>query len=223
MSNAIAIVEGPTERRFVEESLAPWMAERGVFLHARVMGKFGHKGGVKSFRAFQEEAVMHLKNPHWRVVTTMIDYYGMPPKWNGRSEAASKRFEDKALAVEDAWNAEIRRIQGDRHDPSRYLPYVQMHEFEALLFSDTDAIADLLGDELREPLANTRRAFRSPEEINDDPLTAPSKRLMTIHPPYAKIREGITIAARIGIDRMLSECPHFKSWIDKLLLLGTQP
>ena len=53
----------------------------------------------------------------------------------------------------------------------------------------------------------------SPEEINDDPQTAPSKRILNIFPKYKKVTDGTQIALKVGLEQIRKECPHFDEWM----------
>ena len=53
----------------------------------------------------------------------------------------------------------------------------------------------------------------SPEQINNSPETAPSKRLEKWNGQYGKTTDGIAIAAAIGIVRMREKCPLFDAWL----------
>jgi hypothetical protein len=112
---------------------------------------------------------------------------------------------------------DIKRTLGTKFDSKRFVPYVQMYEFEALLFSKPQVIADVVQNPGIGPeLAAIRGDFRTPEEINDDSTTAPSKRVEKLHPAYEKPLHGSIAAERIGIDTMLDECPHFQAWLARL-------
>jgi hypothetical protein len=105
-----------------------------------------------------------------------------------------------------------------RFDPRRFIPYIQMYEYEALLFTRPEVIAEVvLRPDLAPKLAAIRKEFKTPEEINDSPKTAPSKRIEKLHPAYEKPLHGSVAAKRIGIDAMIPDCPHFKEWLEKLL------
>jgi len=65
-----------------------------------------------------------------------------------------------------------------------------------------------------------RDAFPTPEDINDDPATAPSKRIIQVCPSYRKVVQGTTAARRIGIEAMRRECPHFRNWLEQLETLS---
>jgi hypothetical protein len=92
-----------------------------------------------------------------------------------------------------------------------------MHEFEALLFSDPDQFAQGIGrSDLAPELHNIRQAFPSPEEINDSPENAPSKRIERLFPGYNKVRSGVNAANAIGLTKIRQECPHFNDWLNRL-------
>ena len=99
----------------------------------------------------------------------------------------------------------------------RFIPYVQMHEFEALLFSNPERFARALGDErLAREISRIREAFDSPESINDDPTTAPSKRILAIRRSYDKPLYGTLSALEIGLPTMRKECAQFDAWLQRL-------
>lgn len=102
----------------------------------------------------------------------------------------------------------------------RFIPYIQLHEYEALLFSDVVMIDQVLAPFQRrsnlEALQKIRAQYRTPEEINDGETTAPSKRLRSLYAGYDKVVSGPLIAKRIGLDTLKRECPHFREWISRL-------
>lgn len=222
MSKVIAVVEGPTEQTFVREVLAPWLWNNSrVELVASPAGKPGKKGG-NSYGKVKKDIINHLKNPHFTVVTTFFDFYGMPPRWPGRTEARTKAHANKPLTVEKAIRDDIGTDVGEELI-SRLMPYIQMHEFEALLFSETSALPEVMRKEsTKQQLDDIKEDFSTPEEINDSPETAPSKRIEDIYPFFRKPLHGVLAAKRITIETMIEECPHFKQWVTDLGSLGEQ-
>ncbi len=92
-----------------------------------------------------------------------------------------------------------------------------MHEFEGLLFSDCERFASAIGKtELIPKLKAIRDAFETPEEINDSPITAPSKQIEALIPGYQKPLSGVLAALEIGLDTIRRECPHFRNWVERL-------
>jgi hypothetical protein len=222
MSRVIAVVEGLTEQTFVREVLGPWLWDAGrVEFVASPAGKPGKKGG-NVYAKVSRDIVNHLKNPYFDMVTTFFDFYGLPLKWPGREDANAKSHRNKPGCIEKAIHADITRQVGE--EPTvRFKAYIQMHEFEALLFSVPAALAEVMRDEKSAAtLARIRAGFETPEEINDSPQTAPSKRVERVFPFYKKPFHGVVAARRVTVEKMLEECPHFKEWVAWLRSLGGQ-
>ncbi len=220
MSEVFAVVEGPTEQTFVREALAPWLGHHNVFLKASIVGKPGHKGGNK-YDAAKRDITNFLKQRSDTIVTCMFDFYGMKTDWPGRESANAINHDGKPLAIESAIKADIASAFGESVNTARFIPYVQMHEFEALLFSNPPALAKALGNpQVAADFQIIRDEFETPEHINDGPDTAPAKRIGRVHCGYRKPLHGSIAAKEITIETMSKECPHFRSWIDKLVALG---
>ena len=219
-------VEGETEEEFVKQLLAPYLGERGfASVDARIMGgarQRRQRGGVRSWASFRNELVLQLKSDPHLFHTSMVDFYGMPAHgnraWPGRMEAAEMPQNRKGQHVAEQMLADLRAT---RPGEERFVPFVTMHEFEALLFSDCEAFADAVEmPELAEPLLHIRSQFESPEHINDGRETAPSKRVLTLHPRYAKVVEGTAAAEAVSLARMMEQCRHFAGWLRRLETLA---
>jgi hypothetical protein len=100
---------------------------------------------------------------------------------------------------------------------SNFIPFIMAHEFEALLFANPEKFEDWTDSEnvVRE-LKSAASKFSSPEDINDNPEQAPSKRIMAAMPSYEKTFHGPIIAAEIGIDELRRSCAHFAEWLSQL-------
>ena len=128
--------------------------------------------------------------------------------------------EEKATTVETALRAHVLG-QTDGDAIRRFIPYVQMYEFEGLLFSETKRLAaGLYAHELEPELSAIRAAFSTPEEINDSPETAPSRRILALLPSYDKPLSGSLAALEIGLPRIRQECKRFDAWVKGLEALG---
>lgn len=221
MTRISIIVEGHTEIGFVEYVLSPLLLEKEKYLIPHMLGKPGKKGSVGEFDRAEREFVKLLKQDASRYLTTMFDFYAMPNSWPGRKIAAKAHFQDKKRIVEEAIKKTVCRKMGSSFDRRRFLPYIQMHEFEALLYTDPEAF-DLEFPNLDYSceIRKIRNKFNTPEEINDGPSTAPSKRIERIIPKYKKSSHGINIALRIGVEKMKSACPLFAAWLNALETLG---
>ena len=118
----------------------------------------------------------------------------------------------KVLQLEDALKGDISH--------QRFIPYLQLHEFEALLLSEPSkfAVEFLNHKKPIENLSKGRSQFDSPELIDDGLDTAPSKRIIQEIPEYEgrKPSAGPRIAHAIGLEVIRQQCPHFRQWIDCL-------
>ena len=119
--------------------------------------------------------------------------------------------------VEESMAEDLIADMGNRVNPQRFVPFVVMHEFEGLLFSDCAAFSNGIGrPNLESDFRAIRNQFATPEEIDDSPLTAPSKRIQALVPGYQKPLLGTLAALTIGLARIRGECPHFNEWLDRL-------
>jgi len=154
----------------------------------------------------------------------MVDYYGLPQdgekSWPRRKEASSLPFPQNARLVQEAMGSSVRGNMGGGFDPRRFVPYVMMHEFEALLFSDCPSFAEAIGKpDLAKSFEKIRKAFPTPEEINNSPEQAPSKRISALFKEYQKPLFGTKAVQEIGLGKICDECPHFAAWLDQLIAL----
>ena len=167
----------------------------------------------------------HLREDPRCVATTMVDYYGMPQDgqaaWPDRTVARTREPSQRSETVEAAIAADVGREMGESFDRRRFIPYVVMHEFEALLFSDCDGLARGVGcPDLASSFQAILNHCGTPEEIDDSPDCAPSKRIERILPAYQKSLHGNLAALEIGLRAMRAECPGFRSWLGRLESLG---
>ena len=113
---------------------------------------------------------------------------------------------------------DIRDHMDDSFNPTRFVPYVMMHEFEAMLFSNCARFANAIErPQIAAGLQAIRDQFNTPEEIDDSPITAPSKRIADLATGYRKPRMGTQGAQAIGIDTIRAECPNFDHWLSRLV------
>ena len=151
----------------------------------------------------------------------MVDYYGMDPTWPGYAEAreGDKTLSERAATIENALLNDVGNALTN-FNPERFVPYVVMHEFEGLLFSDPDRFArGIEYPDLSREFQTIRDMFPTPEDIDDSPETAPSKRVEALVRNYRKPLMGVHAAQEIGLDTIRKECPLFNGWIERLELL----
>lgn len=225
MRRLLIHVEGQTEETFVNELLRGHLSGFGYTrVDARLVGnaRLRHRrGGIRAWPSVRKEIVAHLTQDRSCIATTMVDYYALPQLpntgWPGRAEAASRPYAQKADTVETAIRSDLGRVMGGAWETRRFIPFVVMHEFEALLFSDCRAFARGIGRaDLETAFQSIRDNFCNPEEINDSPLTAPSKRVESLIPHYEKPLLGTLAALEIGLSAIRQACPHFDQWLTQL-------
>ena len=217
------LVEGQTEETFVMQVLRDYFYPLDVLLIPRMLGMPGRKGGIGPYQRAKRDILNTLKQDTTAFCTTMFDYYGMPNNWPKRDIARQKKvYIEKAQVIEQAIASDILSALGGQFNSRRLIPYVQMHEFEALLFSDTQKLAEGLDLTDARQVQRIREGFNTPEEINDNQQTAPSKRLIQLNQDYSKVIDGVLISQSIGLPIMRSECPHFNDWLLRLEKLVTK-
>ena len=212
-------VEGATEAGFAMRVLRPHLAEHGVMVMAafeaatkRRRGEV-HRGGGRRYLPARNELMARLKGNRGGDVrfTTLFDLYALYSDFPG-TEAADKQKHipyERVVTLEKAFKEDI--------DDSRLIPHIQLHEFEAMLFSEPDKFETIYANAGTgiEKLKAVAAKFKWPELIDDDEQTAPSKRIAAVFPQYAKAKpvDGVAIAEAISLQTIREKCPHFHRWL----------
>ncbi|MCP3963536.1 MAG: DUF4276 family protein [bacterium] len=215
MKRVHVLVEGQTEETFVRDVLAPHLLDFEVALipvvaaTKRVLSGLKFKGGVTSYEKLKRDLERLLGDTDARAVTTMIDYYALPADFPGATDLPPGDCYQRVEHLQNALRADF--------DDHRFLPYLSLHEFEALLLTSPGEIeANFRGDAIAEPLEDAVRNMGSPEEVDDGPETHPAARIVGLVPEYRKPLHGPVIARRIGLQAIRQECPHFDRWVSAL-------
>lgn len=225
MARLLVHVEGETEEAFVNEVLADHLQGFGYLsVAARLIGgarQRERRGGIRAWRSVREDIIAHLKEDSECLATTMVDFYAMPRSgasaWPGRADAASLPFGQKVSTVQDALLADVCKRFGKKFNPARFVPFVMMHEFEAMLFSNCAKFASGIGQpDLAPRFQEIRDAFQTPEQINDSLTTTPSKRIAALMQSYQKPFHGPLAVLEIGLPAIRAACPHVQSWLERL-------
>lgn len=213
------VVEGQTEETFVRDLLSPELASQRIFCdaHRVTTGRRGtkvYRGGLLSFHHLRKDLELWMMQDagadSW--FTTMVDLYHLPHDFPGIAE--SRQIADPIEKVEFLEG----RFSSDLNH-RRFIPYIQLHEFEALLFSDPQCFSVAfpnIGSELVADLQGIRRAFESPEHIDEGDNTSPSKQICRLLPAYVKPVSGPLIARRIGLPKLRAECRHYDGWLRRI-------
>ena len=211
--------EGQTEEAFVKRILARHLGAFNVFADARSVLTSRDK---KAHRHYREGLVSYLKakadietwmkeDGHAECrFTAMFDLYKLPGDFPGYNDA--RRQNDpyrKVQFLENAWKNDI--------EDRRFIPYIQLHEFEALILADVGK----LDWEYLDHDAPIQRLVhmvgnQNPELIDDTPEGAPSKRILHELPEYDKASSGVLVAEKIGLQTMKTKCSHFGTWVELL-------
>jgi hypothetical protein len=210
-------LEGQTEKEFADLVLKPHLASYEIDVRPRVVvtsRKLGKRGGILDFDKIKGDLTRLMKQDDQPEAhfTTMIDLYALPKEFPGWDEAHRKtKPADRVTALEKALGDEFGRL--------RFVPYIQLHEFEALLYCNLGELQRrIIGSEQGIADLMTEVAHLQPEDINEDSTTAPSKRIIRHIPVYekSKVRVGARAAAAIGLANLRMKCPHFGAWLTKL-------
>ena len=187
---------------FVKEVLLNYLRRFGIDpvipIPINPRGRVGAGGGNVSVNRLVKHIV---RLPKHDAVTSLVDIDGFRDKGERSVEALQEH-----LAQE---------IQKKIPDSKQMFPYIQRHELEGLLFSDTNAFREvaLASEQDIEALSNIRLQFNTPEDINDDPEGAPSKRIMRTLRGYGKVQHGPSVARKAGLEKIREECPRFHAWL----------
>lgn len=218
------IAEGQTEQTFVRDVLVEHLASHEVFVSVRCVetsrrGAKIFRGGVTSYQKAKGDLTLWMKEDQKAdaYFTTMFDLYGLPKDFPGYEKCRRKRDPlARARAMEASFGKDI--------DHPRFVPYIQLHEFEALMFSGPEEFKGFFFDKPKEidVLKAIAGEFESPEHIDDGDETAPSKRIAHVLPQYRALKPvaGPLIAMSIGLPVIRDKCAHFDEWITKLECLG---
>ena len=214
------VVEGQTEEEFVKSSLAPHLGLLSVFAVARSVETSRrrsriYRGGLLDYARAKRDIARWMKedNHPEALFTTMFDLFRLPSEFPGYERAKQSSDPFKRVAIlEEAFQLDM--------GSHRFIPYIQLHEYEALLFSDPSRFSlEFLNREREvQNLIKIGSAFQTPELIDDGPTTSPSKRIIQEIPEYEgrKVSAGPHVAREIGLPAIRKKCSHFNEWLSKL-------
>ena len=215
------IVEGQTEETFVNQILAPYFSIKEIYIDVRSVeisrrdGKI-QRGGIINYQKAKDDIKRWLAQDKKSYLTTMFDFYGLPKNFPGQTEV--KKITDPFDKV-----AYLETEMGRDINSQMFIPYIQLHEFEALLFTRPDKIDECMSlnnqSGLVHRLEAILRSFNTPEHIDQE--TQPSKRLKQIYPAYRKVFFGPLIAGEIGISEIKTKCKHFSQWLEQIEKIKT--
>lgn len=221
------LCEGQTEDAFVSKVLKPYLLQFDIHAKSEILitsKKKNVRGGMLSYvtqakRDLRNMMLQYKDNDYeHHVFTTMFDYYALPDDFPAFREAHKCHDVRKRIKfIEDAFCKDIAS--------SSFIPYIQLHEFEALLYVDIERLKADYPDSSKEidKLKIDSDKIGDPELINNKPETAPSKRIIKAlqgkyH--YNKVLSGADITKQIGLERLMDKCTHFREWLEKIISLS---
>lgn len=216
MDRCRLLVEGQTEETFTNRMLAPHLYEFGlqevtaiVVETKRAASGRKHAGGVQSWAQIERD-IRRLVSDSGALITTMFDFYGLPADVPGFE--AVQQSVPAQLAVEHIEAAIFEEV-----GMQNFVPFVMLHEFEALLYADPSAIGHHFGSQsLAARLEADLVECGVPELVDNGAQTAPSKRIARHQPGYLKTSDGPTILADVGLPMLRSKCEHFDDWLKRI-------
>ncbi len=216
------VVEGQTEETFVREVLAPHLAMKGVYAVARAVATsrakaYVYRGGVTTYDKIRNDIINWIKQDPNSYITTMFDLYGLPKDFPGKKSLVTNiNCYDKVSILEKAFAQDI--------EYQRFIPYLQLHEFETLLFVELDKLKSYYIQGKDAAIRRLKDSVKgiAPELINDGINTAPSKRIIKEIPEYkdGKSLVGPLVVGDIGLPVLRQACPHFNKWIEEIETLS---
>jgi len=216
MKRLIIIVEGQTEEEFVNASLRNYLKDKGLYSISaiKIQTSKGFKGGFIKYAHLKNDIQKILREANV-IVSTFLDFFRIPVSVPNYLDM------DKFPNIDDKIDILLKGMGNDIND-SLFIPYIQKFEFEALLFSSNLGFEEMYDEpKITQATQNIIDNYGNPEEINNHPNTAPSKRLIKIlaenGEKYDKIIEGNLIAETIGMETIIEKCPRFKTWLEMII------
>ena len=210
MKRLLILVEGPTEERFVKLVVSGHLLSRSVIVIPRILltkrvgSAPSFKGGVTSWNQIKRDLRNLLGDTNAVAITTLIDYYGLPKDVPGMSTRKGSPM---------ARVAHVEKAIADHFDDSRLHPFLMLHEFEAMLFTNIKKWEHRFDDAAAIARLKNDVAGLEPERINETPQGAPSKRILRRLEVYEKPFHGPDALKDIGLDAIRDACPHFAAWL----------
>ena len=204
MKRLIIICEGPTEQAFCNDLLRDYFQSKDIILEAPTIKH--SNGGIVAWDTLRKQIVRHLNEGNC-IVSLFVDYYRIRDSYNFPGWMDSKTI--KNIYERMHYLFERMSLNMDEKLRSRFVPYIQLHEFEGLLFSDKNELNFSL-------LESAVNSADTPEEINNGPATAPSERLKKAVCGYDKVTDGAFLALEIGLETIREKCILFNEWIERL-------
>ena len=217
MKRLVIIAEGETEESFVNNILCHFFCSKGIYNSIQCF-KTKHSHGGMSKYSYIKKDILNIIYEKDVVVSMMIDFYRLPSDFPGFNDLkVTQTHQEQANLLETRIKKDLEDSQNQLFD--NFIPYIQLHEFEALVFASISGIDSLFERSEMDynGLMNVIQQYPNPEDINNHPDTAPSVRLKKLISGYNKVLHGIDIINTVGMAELLEKCPRFKTWIESMV------
>lgn len=212
------LCEGPTEENFVKKVLSPYFRPMEVIVKGRQVTtnrKLKITGGITSYAKIKNDFMLWMKENgrdtyNCHLYTCMFDYYQLPTDFPGFPPRGNDAI-SKVHYLEEQLAADLNTCS--------FVPYIQLHEFEALVFAGLDYLKKDHPNQdkaIKRLKLELQQCGGNPEAVNNRFDTSPSRRLMAALGRYNKPKTGPMVAEQVGVEGLKGQCPHFKEWIDRL-------
>lgn len=223
MTRLLMLVEGQSEEVFVKRTLAPYLAERRVYVQPpivlwtkRLDSGGGFRGGVSDWNQIRRSLdPLTRDSDAW--VTTLLDFYGLPEDFPGYQAAIQPGDpRERVASLQEAFMAAVGH--------PRFVPFLALHELEAWVFTAPDVVAEHFGTpRLAARVRQVSEQAGNPELINLGDSSHPKARLQGMGTGYKESSDGPTLLEKIGIEAIRDACPHFAAWLTRLEALAEAP
>ena len=214
------MTEGQSETNFVKKVMTPYFAGSCILIPITVITKTDHrhgktyKGGVANYNQIRNTLIKTLASSSKSknsFVTTMFDFYRLPADVPGVTEA--EKINDPYRKVEFI-EREILKAESCNGD--FFFPYIELHEFEAMLFADVERLEEAYFEYDLTPLKECVVKQGNPELINGGAETSPSKRIINCIKHFDKANLVVDVLEKIGIEKIAEKCHHFSEWVKSI-------
>ena len=217
------LCEGQTELRFASKVLTTYLVEKGIIVLPQLLitsRKKNERGGILSYQQAKRDLTFMIRGAkdteqEVHYFTSMFDLYALPADFPGYAEAAALKDYSQVAKLEETFEQDVNCY--------KFIPYIQLHEFEALVLCDIDGLQDSYPNAAKQ-LAELKSAVTTQygdnmELVDNSAETAPSKRIINAlkgEYHYDKPKSGTDITDKIGIDGLRARCRHFNEWLTKI-------
>ncbi len=217
------LCEGQTELRFASKVLTSYLVMKGIIVLPQLLitsRKKNAKGGIFSYQQAKRELTYMIRGEQdneqgVHYFTSMFDLYALPDDFPGFTEASVLKDYSQVEKMEEEFRKDVNYY--------KFIPYIQLHEFEALVLCDIDGLKDSYPNAARK-LIELKNEVKTKygdnmELVDNSAETAPSKRIIKAlkgkyH--YDKPKSGTEITDKIGLDTLRTKCKHFNDWLTKI-------